>query len=1047
MTWDKLVGRERLTIKFDYDLPTASPKQRGLNQIFIPLPGAAWQKERKPKIPKIPASSLIGSISLTGDGILIQTRTDAFDFVSGVARAEKKMTLEIGPYEKGRSWRDTVKEPETPQSKNATTPQTNATASPTKTPDVHANASLSINATVKAHATASLNASSPATAPKTEGMGMPSDSSRNDTTPLGAGIPALRPEIQPEALGASSLRGKIERPGPDANQTGTSSRLRMPISRDAEGSAAMQGASNGSGLVSESGVAHNGTNASTLPVPAPHVASIPAQNETGSRSHPGNETALQTVPITPTDTHSPVNQSAGKSEPENAGTPRDTKTPKRPKSGEGSTPAKTRAPIPEANTTLPGKIESAPQNENTGTPRPEPTDIAVTTDNATTANATSSNATADNSTAELEALYKTAQTALSLKDFKGGRNAINAMLQHPKAHEGLRSDLLYTVADIAMMEGTGDMEGNFTTIREAYETAQNMNPASPNLPHALSSLGFLHLSVGNVPEAKGYFDLLRRKYPDNPRVAMIDYYWGEYYLKKKDFARAAQHFQYVIQNYPMGEAVQMSTVGLLKAFSELGYFDKAMEIVDSIEKRWPRYYVSRNGQSFLMAAGYAAMMSGKLDRAREYFWAYVNIVPQADDADVAMARIGDILVKQGRLEEGRDIYRRTAKTYPDREGGLIAQMRIAEEGILDQPTMANMDPIFNRAKADPEEIYTHIIGHADSPLAPVARLKRAMWRLWKKRFAESLEDVQQFQADYPGHELLPKAREIADKALEDWIVHDLGREKYADAVEHWGKYQSLFHDRELNQEVRLALATSYMKTGQLEQALDMARPFVFGPTPRGPASEPGMDLTLAMLVDLQQWRDILELARLVGPWKLGQDRQRQVDYAAALAHEKLNQHTAARPLWIKLATDMKLTDTQRGYAHYFLGRGAMEAGDFEQATILTQEGLNLLQKDAQDIPKLKETLELLIQAAERSGRIQDALGWCLQYDGYVQQNDPDWPKHTYRKGILFRKNGEMKKWRDSLQQLKELFPNTLHGRMAAAELEGVRLEREVEKFR
>ena len=40
----------------------------------------------------------------------------------------------------------------------------------------------------------------------------------------------------------------------------------------------------------------------------------------------------------------------------------------------------------------------------------------------------------------------------------------------------------------------------------------------------------------------------------------------------------------------------------------------------------------------------------------------------------------------------------------------------------------------------------------------------------------------------------------------------------------------------------------------------------------------------------------------------------------------------------------------------------------------------------------------------------------------------------------------MKRWRETLLGLKERFPNTLYGRMAAAELEGVRIEREVEKF-
>ena len=54
------------------------------------------------------------------------------------------------------------------------------------------------------------------------------------------------------------------------------------------------------------------------------------------------------------------------------------------------------------------------------------------------------------------------------------------------------------------------------------------------------------------------------------------------------------------------------------------------------------------------------------------------------------------------------------------------------------------------------------------------------------------------------------------------------------------------------------------------------------------------------------------LAERVRPWKLGRDRQRQVDYAAALAQENLLRPDKTQPLWEKLSTDMNLEDTQRG---------------------------------------------------------------------------------------------------------------------------------------
>lgn len=501
----------------------------------------------------------------------------------------------------------------------------------------------------------------------------------------------------------------------------------------------------------------------------------------------------------------------------------------------------------------------------------------------------------------------------------------------------------------------------------------------------------------------------------------------------------------MLQNFPGSKAVQPSTLGLLKAFSELGFFDKALEIVGKIEKRWPRYYLA--DPTFLMTAGHAAMMGGQLDQARDYFWAYINIVPKAGDVDLALARIGDILVRTGKLDAAREIYNRAANAFPDSEGGLIAQMRLAEEGILDQPSVEAMGPVFGRIMSDPEKIYTRILEHPDSPLAPVARLKLAMWRMWKSRFAECLEDIRQFEADYPGHELMPKAREVADKALGDWIERDLANGDFQGVVQNWDSHGRLFEGRDMDPRIRLATAVALMQTGETTQALDMAKPLVFGGLSPGRYAEPALDLLLAVLTDHGRWADILELAEKTGPWKLSPDRQRQIDYAQALALENLEKHAQARPLWTRLGTNMDLNDGQRGYALYFLAKGSMAGGDLEQANIVAQEALNLLKKDNTDIPKIKDCLELLIQAADKSGRHQDALGWSLEYDGYIPETDPEWPAHAYRKAILFKKNSNMAQWRASLHAIRQLFPDSLYSRMASSELEAVRLEQEAEGMR
>ena len=1019
LTWKQMPDREELSFSFESTLPTAEPRQRGLTQVLIAIPSSFWQREPQPKVPNLSRSKLIKDVSVTADGIFIQTRSD--DFLFSDSRDPKRKTLTV-------TFFLPPKEPEPAPADTSEVASDLRSAGPETV-----NASLSGPEAENTTNLAAMNASRTSgntTGPNAINISAADtvDNATHGLTGTDASASANTTDLQHSEISKPFvLRAKISRTD-QVTTTQTASdagqvpdfRVRMHVDRNA------------TIMDQNTSISGNATQVAT-PAPTPMPAPVVVATDDTTKAESAQSGPVQTPLDAPqyaqnaAETHPPAATLSGHVQDH----------PPRDAPAMGNATPETLSSLSKNDT-----AEDAPKAQNNASdPTRAPRDsVAESADESAQGNATD-----DNSTAELENLYAKAQRAIMAGDMQGARKALNDMIKHPKVNDDLRVELLYTLADIAMQVGKEDLSGNFIDILDAYQTAMSANPSSPNVPAALASMAYLHLNVGNVPEAKGYFDLLRRKYPDDPRTSMIDVHWGEHYLRRKDYARAAEHFQYAIQNYPGSKALLPSTVGLLKAFTELGFFDKAMELVDSVEQRWPRYYLS--DPSFLMAAGYAASLSGSLDRARDYFWTYVNIVPQAPDADVAMARIGDIRVKQGRLDTAREIYHRTAEAYPDREGGLIAQMRLAEEGILDAPSLGEMDLVFSRPESNPERIYNRILEHADSPLAPVARLKLAMWHLWGKKFAESMEDVRRFQQDYPEHELLPKVREVADKTMRDWILHDLQKEDFEAVVTHWREHEQLFQDRDVEPQLRLSVATAFMKTGQLPEALNTSKPLVFGSIPRGSHSEPALDLTLAMLVDLQLWPDIVELAKHVSTWSLDQDRQRQVDYAAALAHEKLNQSALAKPLWTKLATDMNLTDTQRGYAHYFLGRAAMAANDMELATILGQEALALLQKDKEDLGKLKESLELLIQAADRSGRPQEALAWSLEYDGYVAENDADWPAHTYRKALLFRKNGDMNRWREHMDKLKSLFPNTLHGRMAAAELEGVRLEKEAGQFR
>jgi tetratricopeptide (TPR) repeat protein len=805
LSWSKLPQGEELVFKFDSSLPAAEPRQRGLTQIQIPVPWSFWEKERKPEIPDLSSSELLKEVSISPDGVFILTRSGDFIFSFSTDPKLKRLVIELYP--------PPADEPEEAPSENQTQPIIpvgNETAAPASdTPGPTALPEQAVNSTDALPQNA--------TPPALTGQEPAEPSVKDDGPDMDQPKPL---EEEPPLSGLSAVRSKIMRPGQDEDaprteQKPAQSALRIPIDRSATAPGQDPERLPGNQTEPEA-------NASVfLSPPAPPLSETA---ETGINASPAvpEKIGEQTMVSLPAQTGERETTAHNETAP----------------SVESAPPAEE----PVGNETFSMAPSPAPpESAEAGTNQSEP-ELSITDPGNQTANASQAG-TEDNSTAELEELYKTAQTALMAGDLKAARTAVTSMISHPKISDQLSEELLYTLADITMKESLDDLEGNFASVLEAYEAAKNSNLDSRNVPEALSRMGYLHIFVGNVPEAKGYFDLLRRKYPDDHRVAMIDYYWGEHYLRLKDYSRAAEHFQYAIQNFPMSLAVQPSTVGLLKAFTGMGYFGKALEIVDSIEKRWPRYYLS--DPSFLMAAGYAAMLSENLDRAKDYFWAYANIVPSAQDVDVAMARIGDILLKQGKRDAAREIYHRTSEAHPSREGGLIAKMRLAEEGVLDQPSIADMDPVFSRPASNPEQIYNSILEHADSSLAPVARLKLAMWNLWNKKYAASLEDVRRFQDDYPGHELLPKAREVADTALRDWITSDLEIKDFDAAVLHWNAHESLYQDRELEPQMQIDGGNGLHAGWPARESAGNGPPFCFRPrTPwrifrAGPGPDPG----------------------------------------------------------------------------------------------------------------------------------------------------------------------------------------------------------------
>ncbi|MEZ0575415.1 tetratricopeptide repeat protein [Halodesulfovibrio aestuarii] len=651
-----------------------------------------------------------------------------------------------------------------------------------------------------------------------------------------------------------------------------------------------------------------------------------------------------------------------------------------------------------------------------------------------------------------ERLLNVAKTALNNGTYTEALDIYKELKRMPTLTKKQRYEVLNGIADTLYAMGKDNLANNYESIIAATTEAMNFDLKSPKVPSLLLRLGYTNLKIGNVREAGAYFNILRRNHPKDDLVPSTYYYWGEHYFKEKDWQKAADNFQYIVQKYPDTSFVREAGVGLAKSLYQLAYYDQAYQIVDYVGKRWPRFYLDY--PPFLSQMGDVAYRLGKADEARTHYWTYYNIDPDGDDADMVLARLGDIYLETDEFEAAREIYEEAVRKFPDRDGGLVSLMRLAEEGKYDTPTISDMFSVFDKPYSlKPLEIYSKIIEeHPDSRLAPLARLKKSIWYLWNNQHPEALATASSFMEKYPSHELVPRVKEVAMRSFSVLTANNIKEENYEKILQIWDDFP-IVHNQEtkLTPESRVALALSMWKKNKPSKALKVLDPF-FQQLKIPEYSEMGLNLALSVYVDNERWSDIIDLAHRVELWELKKESKNQLDYAVALAYENLDKPDKAVDLWNRLKSIEDMPRAKEAYVNYFLSRDAERREEFEPAYKLAIGALRSFKELAAKNPKkadnekIRDLLSSLVDITERTGRADEALEWARELSLAVTENDPGYAAMRYRIASLYKKNGDTEKWRDILTQLATADPQSLYGRMATSDLTTQDLSKDASSF-
>lgn len=661
---------------------------------------------------------------------------------------------------------------------------------------------------------------------------------------------------------------------------------------------------------------------------------------------------------------------------------------------------------------------------------------------------------ADNATAmaklredEIRNQLNEAQSMMFNGALAGALPLFEDILKQLDVPDDVREETLYAVADIKKEMYSDNLDEHFAEIGQGYIEAMNSNLQSNKVPRAMLNLGLINLRVGNFPEAKAYFKMLQDKYPDDDNIPSVSYYWGEYYYKKGDFKKAADQYQYLIQTYPEHELVKDAAFYLADSLNRTGFIEQAFQIVDYIDKRWPDYYMENT--SYLRLAGGIEMKLKLWPEAKNHFFTFYNLNPEGDGADVVLAHLGDIYVRENQKEAAALIYQKVVEDFPDKDGGLIAKMRLAEEGIFDDPSMSEMVSVFDRPyNKRPENIYKEIVeDYPDNPLAPIAQLKLAMWYAFNKKYPEALAAAQDFVEKYPDSELVVKARTLGDSVFALAVPGMVREERYGRIVRYWETYDFIGkEDTKVDDQTRLNVATSYWKVGQPAKALTIIEPFLQKKQLEN-ISDEALGLAVNIYLDQLAWKKIADLVVMAkNNWTLKPAQLRQLDYARAMSLQNLGEGNQALAMWADLAKDMKVEPAFRAYAMYYMAKAAMERQDLRKVFVYAQEALALLLQTKGDQEKIKDAVLMSIYATERSGRYNEALKWAKEYDQYIGVENPEWASTRFKLARIYRKAGAMEEWKQLLGDIIEKKPETLQAKLAKSALETYALEQQAEQY-
>lgn len=616
-----------------------------------------------------------------------------------------------------------------------------------------------------------------------------------------------------------------------------------------------------------------------------------------------------------------------------------------------------------------------------------------------------------------------------------------------------REELLYNLMTAMFETNRANLAAHGEELVDAANEAMNFNPESHRVPDALAVLIAVNLAQGNVADAHGYAQLMRRKFPGNTNVPAVFLDLGQKQMERQEYAEAALSFQTILQEYPESkmakDAARLETYALYRQ----GHMDRALTLIDFVDRRWPRIYLE--DPEYLRVSADIRFRQGRLENALQTYWTQYNLEPAKPEAAAVLQRIAEIYFRLKDPTAATKVLDELVRVFPLSAEAPKALMRLGENGVHDgNLTVDQLFALFDQPNPRlPSLYYQRILkDYPKSPEAMPAQLHTIAWQLWNKDYLPAMTAARAFMIDYEDKPESLRAKDILLRGFARELGNSLEEENYDRVLKLWDDFPQV-HDyyQPLEPDLRMALARAHLNRGEETLGLDLLEPFLVGPGDTAYALYT-YNMFLATYLREQKWDAILSLGEKVAGWKLPVEARNQLDYAMALSAENLGLQGRALPLWQKLAPMQNIPLYQRAYASYFLARDAERRQDLRDAYQYNLDTLGMFtqlqdeQSPYADAERVRESIAALMDVTEIAGRYAESLEWASKYAAFVPETSPDYAGLRFREARLHRKMGDTARWRAILQGIVDKEPDSVFGKMAASELHTQDVARDLTRF-